>query len=68
MRRSSSWLWLAALVAAANAAAAQQRRDGDLKVGDPAPDFVVSDVDGKNVVRLSDLRGRPVVLLFGSCT
>jgi cytochrome c biogenesis protein CcmG, thiol:disulfide interchange protein DsbE len=32
-------------------------------VGNPAPDFVLADLDG-NPVRLADLRGRPVVLNF----
>ena len=31
--------------------------------GDPAPDFEIKDVQG-NQVRLSSLRGRPVVLAF----
>ncbi len=43
-------------------------REGDLKVGDAAPDFAVSDVQGKMTVKLSDLKGKPVVLIFGSCT
>lgn len=43
-------------------------REGDLKVGDAAPDFTVSDVQGKTTVKLSDLKGKPVVLIFGSCT
>lgn len=43
-------------------------REGDLKVGDAAPDFAVSDVQGKTTVKLSDLKGKPVVLIFGSCT
>lgn len=43
-------------------------REGDLKVGDAAPDFTVSDVQGKMTVKLSDLKGKPVVLIFGSCT
>lgn len=34
-----------------------------LKPGDPAPDFEVKDHRG-NIVRLSDLRGRKVVLWF----
>lgn len=39
------------------------------KVGDLAPDFVLTDVQGEDTVRLSDFRGsRPVVLLFGSFT
>ncbi|MBA2227527.1 hypothetical protein H0921_15310 [thermophilic bacterium 2918] len=40
-----------------------------LKVGDLAPDFVLSDPTGKREVRLSSFRGqRPVVLIFGSLT
>lgn len=35
--------------------------------GDPAPDFELADLDGSSV-RLSSLRGRPVVLEFGSYT
>ena len=34
-------------------------------LGDPAPEFELEDLDG-NPVRLSDLRGAPVVLEFGS--
>ena len=34
-----------------------------LKVGDPAPDFEATDHNGNNV-RLSDLRGKKVVLWF----
>jgi cytochrome c biogenesis protein CcmG/thiol:disulfide interchange protein DsbE len=33
------------------------------QVGDPAPDFALADLDG-NPVRLSDLRGRPVIVNF----
>jgi len=36
-------------------------------IGEVAPDFELMDIDG-NTVRLSDLRGRPVVLEFGSYT
>jgi peroxiredoxin len=32
-------------------------------VGQPAPDFALSAIDGSEV-RLSDLRGKPVVLVF----
>lgn len=46
----------------------QKPRVGDLKEGYPAPDFVVKDVDGKKTVKLSDLKGKPVMLIFGSCT
>lgn len=41
---------------------------GNLEVGKPAPDFTLSDADGKNPVTLSKLQGKPTVLVFGSCT
>ncbi|HZN32448.1 MAG TPA: redoxin domain-containing protein [Pirellulaceae bacterium] len=47
---------------------ARQPREGKLSVGDAAPDFSVKDVHGKESVRLADLKGQPVVLIFGSCT
>lgn len=63
---------LAGLVLAvlAHATPAQERRiqQGDLKVGDPAPEFTAQGIDGKKTVKLSDLKGKPVVLIFGSCT
>ena len=43
-------------------------RQGDLKVGAAARDFTVKDVEGKTTVKLSALKGKPVVLIFGSCT
>jgi thiol-disulfide isomerase/thioredoxin len=45
-----------------------QIRQGSLKAGDTAPDFTLQDVAGKETVKLSSLRGKPVVLMFGSCT
>lgn len=45
-----------------------RRQEGTLKVGDVAPDFTVQDIDGKQSITLSALRGKPVVLVFGSCT
>ena len=45
-----------------------KREQGKLKVGDAAPAFELADVDGRNKVKLADLRGKPVVLVFGSCT
>jgi cytochrome oxidase Cu insertion factor (SCO1/SenC/PrrC family) len=45
-----------------------RRREGDLKVGDLAPDFTVQTLQGDQTVKLSDLRGKPVTLIFGSCT
>ena len=45
-----------------------QREEGDLAVGDAAPDVVVRALDGAPA-RLSDRLGaRPVVLVFGSYT
>ena len=45
------------------------RREGKLKVGDPAPDFNLKKVHGKGKVKLSSFKGkRPVVLIFGSYT
>ncbi len=39
------------------------------KVGDEAPDFELPVLDGKGArVRLPELRGRPVALIFGSYT
>jgi hypothetical protein len=43
-------------------------RRGSLAVGEPAPDFDLSTFDRKSRVQLSSLRGRPVVLVFGSYT
>jgi cytochrome oxidase Cu insertion factor (SCO1/SenC/PrrC family) len=68
--RPPSAIFSAALLLAVltNGASAQQRRDGALKVGDAATDFTVKDMEGKQSVKLSDLKGKPVVLIFGSCT
>ncbi|MEZ5362261.1 MAG: hypothetical protein R2748_07935 [Bryobacterales bacterium] len=43
-------------------------RAGDLQIGDEAPDFELEYHDHSGKMRLSDLRGRPVVLAFGSYT
>jgi cytochrome oxidase Cu insertion factor (SCO1/SenC/PrrC family) len=45
-----------------------RRQEGELKVGDLAPDFALQDLQGQTTVRLAELRGKPVVLVFGSCT
>jgi cytochrome oxidase Cu insertion factor (SCO1/SenC/PrrC family) len=63
--RTLSLLALSFLVAALPA---QQRREGNLKVGDVAADFTIQDVSGKQTVQLAALKGKPVVLIFGSCT
>lgn len=43
-------------------------RAGVLAPGDEAPDFELPLADGSGTLRLSSLRGRPVVLVFGSWT
>jgi ferric-dicitrate binding protein FerR (iron transport regulator) len=46
-----------------------QRREGDLRVGQSAPDVSLVSLDGKARVRLADSTGgRPLVLVFGSYT
>jgi len=37
-------------------------------LGDRAPDFRLSTSDGKKEIAVADLRGKPVVLVFGSFT
>lgn len=59
---------MAAWAGAPNRRPEDRRREGDLKVGDLAPDFTVQDLQGKQTVKLSELRGKPVTLIFGSCT
>jgi cytochrome oxidase Cu insertion factor (SCO1/SenC/PrrC family) len=43
-------------------------RGGTLNVGDQAPDFTLPRSDKSGDVTLSSLRGKPVVLVFGSYT
>jgi hypothetical protein len=43
-------------------------RAGTLQPGDAAPDFHLATAGRSGKVRLSDERGRPVVLIFGSYT
>jgi hypothetical protein len=46
-----------------------QRREGDLEVGKIAPDVELTALDGSTKVKLkSRLKGRPLVLIFGSYT
>jgi hypothetical protein len=46
-----------------------QRHEGDLVVGDKAPDVVLTALDGTSSVRLHErIGGRPTVLIFGSYT
>lgn len=46
-----------------------QRREGRLVLGDAAPDVVLAAIDGGPDVHLASLmRGKPLVLVFGSFT
>ena len=45
-----------------------QARAGALHAGDTAPNFTLPTVDHTSEVELSSLRGKPVVLVFGSYT
>ena len=45
-----------------------QRREGDLKVGDRAPDALLVALDGKARQPLLELGAKPTVLIFGSFT
>ena len=52
------------------AASWQKKYDADApKIGDPAPDFELRDINGENPILLSSFQGaKPVVLIFGSFT
>jgi hypothetical protein len=43
-------------------------RAGAVQPGDAAPDFLLPTLDHQSQVELSALRGKPVVLVFGSYT
>jgi len=45
-----------------------QARAGTIQPGDMAPDFRLQTLDHQSEVELSALRGKPVVLVFGSYT
>lgn len=45
-----------------------QREEGDLEVGDPAPDVVLASLEGSEVRLRDRIGGKPVVLVFGSYT
>lgn len=45
------------------------RREGELRVGAPAPDVELLALDGKSAAPLrAQLHGRPLVVIFGSFT
>ncbi len=43
-------------------------RAGGLQIGESAPDFELPLLDKSRQVKLSELRGKPVLLVFGSYT
>ena len=43
-------------------------REGKLQVGHAVPAFELHELQGKNPVSLEKLKGKPTVLIFGSCT
>jgi hypothetical protein len=45
-----------------------QRRDGDLKVGDRAPEALLVSLDGRRDTPLLGARTKPLILVFGSFT
>jgi hypothetical protein len=45
-----------------------QRREGDLAVGDRAPDVTLLALDGTRVSLREKVGGKPLVLVFGSYT
>ena len=45
-----------------------QARAGVVQPGEPAPDFRLPTLDHQTEVELASLRGKPVVLVFGSYT
>ena len=63
---------VALIVGLAAAAFAQspkdRRREGSLKVGDAPPAVTADELASGKTVKLADLRSRPTVLIFGSCT
>lgn len=50
------------VAALALAGAAEFASAAELRVGEPAPDFALPSLDGKSTIRLSDLRGRRVLI------
>lgn len=43
-------------------------RQGTLKPGDEAPAFTLKQLGSDKSISLASLKGKPVVLVFGSCT
>ena len=61
-------LLLAAGMAGAQPAGKRAGPEDGPKEGSAAPAFALRDAAGKKEVQLTELRGKPAVLIFGSCT
>jgi len=61
-------LTLALAAAALAQSPKDRRREGALKVGDTAPAVTAVELASGKTLTLGELRGRPTVLIFGSCT
>jgi cytochrome oxidase Cu insertion factor (SCO1/SenC/PrrC family) len=68
IRLSEGALVLALAATALAQSPKDRRRDGTLKVGDAAPAVTADELSSGKSVALADLRGKPTVLIFGSCT
>ena len=68
LAKLASFAILATMIFADNQQPQRKPLQGDLKIGDTAPDFTIKDIEGKESTTLSKLQGKPVVLVFGSCT
>ena len=60
--------WLAMGLALLGQAKDRPSQGSGPDVGAPAPDFKLKTQDGRSEVELSKLKGRPVLLIFGSYT
>jgi len=62
-KRSLLWVSLLLILAISLSACGGNSSDDEIAVGDPAPNFTLTDSDG-NLVSLADYEGQPVLLFF----
>ena len=68
MRVGAVALTLALAATAVGQSPKDRRREGTLQVGDTAPAVAADELATGKTVKLADLRGKPTILIFGSCT
>jgi len=68
VRISAVVLTLALAVTTIGQQPKDRRREGTLKVGDLPPAISAEELSSGKTVKLDDMRGKPAVLIFGSCT